>query len=1115
MTSLPRFSVNNPVLVNLFMWAIIIAGVFCAFTLVREMFPESDPNEVHVNVVYPGATPAEIEKGIVIKIEEAIKDIEDIEEIRTTIGEGACTIAAVLYNNVEDVDQAVTDVKAAIDTIPRDEFPEEAEEPMVAKFEPQLPVINVSFFGDLDEETLKRVGKQLRDDLLLVPGITDVVLGGIRKDEIIAEVRPEKLVEYGLSFMDVGDAIARANLDLPGGQIKTGSANVSVRTLGEEDQAEPIGEIIVRSDPSGKLIRLKEIAEVIDGFEDADVVSRFNAKPAVTVTVYKTQSQDAIDISKKVKALVAGKRRRPLERDWLASLKHRLGIRDEIEEVYARAYNDPFPQLGELKTSTNLARFIEGRLDLLKRNGLWGLIFVFGSLLLFLNWRVAFWVMCGLVLSVLGTLIALDLMGYTLNLMTMFGLIIVLGILVDDAIIVGEHVYTKIEHGVEPKLAAITGTEEVTWPVVCAVATTIVAFAPLMFMEGRIGDFMRVLPLVVLCALSVSLFEALTILPSHLAEWLRPSVVGAVSVRGAARADASGSSRRGEAVRAGASGSPDVTAVTRFRGWAERVRSAQAFFIRDILLRNYERLLRVCVVNRYVTVAALAAAVIVAVGTVLGGCVPFVFIQKMDSETVVASLKMPVGTPIEGTDRAIRPIEQATTNLPELDSLYTLLGTHYSTDGARAASSTHLGQAIIELKPIEERERTSEDIIRELRSKSRDLPGINALEFRSMQGGPRGAPVAVEINGDRLEDLVQIADRFKGRLRGYAGVYDIQDDFDAGRREIQIELLDSARALGLTTQSLATQVRAAFYGLEARQIQRDREDVKIMVRYPEDYRRRIYDVESMRIAAPDGSLVPFSEVACLKEGRGYATIKRKDQQRIVTVTADVDETVPGANASMINEDLAGQFHDLEREFPGVKMELGGQERERIKSFASLTQEFAAAILLIYVILAGLFRSYVQPIVVMCAIPFGLVGVVVGHYLMGYPLTIMSMIGLVALTGIVVNDSLILVSFINHRRSAGAPAFEAIIEGGRARLRAIILTSITTILGLAPLLTETSFQAKFLIPMGISIAAGLAFATVLTLVAVPSLYMISIDAKRALARLWAQILDREPALDAAA
>ncbi len=1079
MTSLPRFSIDNPVLVNLAMIAIVVGGVFSAFTLVREMFPESTPHEVRITTVYPGATPAEIEKGISVKLEEVIKDLEEIEEIRTVNGEGFSSIRAVLYSNVDDVDQVVTDVKAAIDTIPRDEFPEEAEEPQVGKFEPRLPVINVAFFGDLDDETTKRIGKRLRDDLLLLPGISDVVLSGTRRDEISVEIRPEKLVEYGLSFMEVGQAIRSANLDLPGGQVKTGGANVSVRTLGEKDQAEPIGEIIVRSDPSGKLIRLNEIAEVIDGFEDADIVSRFNAQPAAMVTVYKTADQDAIDISKKVRAFVAGKKRQELERDWFDKLKSNLPIRDQIQEIYEDAYNDPYPAIGQLKTATNLARFIEGRLDLLKRNGLWGLMLVFSSLLLFLNWRVALWVMVGLVVAILGTLVALNILGYSLNLISMFGLIVVLGLLVDDAIIVGEHVFTRVEGGMEPRLAAITGTEAVTWPVVCAIATTIVAFAPLMFIEGQIGDFMRVLPIVVLCALSVSVFEALSILPSHLAEGLKP--VSALERGGAA---------------------------TGLRRWVVRFRNFQTHVVKNVLLRSYERLLRAAVEYRYVTTAALLGVLILSLGLVAGGRVKIEFIQKMDSETLTAGLRMPVGTPIEQTGQAIQKVEQAVVALPELDSMYTLLGAQYGNQGAMSEQATHLGQCIIELKPIDQRQRNSEEILRELREKTRDMPGVNSLKFAGAVHGPGGATIQIEISGDRLSDLVDAAERIKAELRAYEGVFDIEDDFDAGRREIQIELLDSARALGLTTHSLATQVRAAFYGLEARQIQRDREDVKVMVRYPEESRRRIYDVESMWIAAPDGTLVPFAEVARIKEGRSYATIKRKDQKRTVTVTADVDEAA--GNARDISAGLADGFPALQREFPGLHLEFGGQQRERLKSFGSLRQNFATAILLIYVILAGLFRSYAQPIIVMCAIPFGAIGVIAGHYALGYPITILSLIGMVALSGIVVNDSLILVDFINRRRREGIPVFEAIIDGGRQRLRPILLTSITTILGLAPLLLETSFQARFLIPMGISIAAGLLFATVLTLIGVPSLYMIMEDAKLAASRARAFVLGHEPA-----
>ncbi len=1102
MTSLPRFAVNNAVLTNLLMWTMLVGGVYSGLTLVREMFPEPTPNAVLISTAYPGATPAEVEKGIAVKIEETIKDIEEIDEIKTTLGEGFSQINAILHNDVDDVDQVVTDIKAAIDTIPAEDFPEDAEETRVQKIEPNIPVINVAYYGDLDEETLKDTGRRLRDDLLAIPGITEVVLEGIRDDEISIEVKPEHLNAYSLSLTEIAEAVARANLDLPGGQIKTGGANVAVRTLGEHDQAIPIGEIIVRSDTSGRVIRLNEIADVVDGFEEADLEGRFNAKPTAMCSVLKTPRQDAIGISKKVQALVAGKMHQPLHRDFWAGLKYRLGVRDVVERVYETAWNDPYPPGGELKTSTNLARFIEGRLDLLTRNGTWGLIFVFLSLLMFLNWRVAFWVMFGLLLSILGTVIVMKVMGYSLNLISMFGLIVVLGLLVDDAIIVGEHIFTRVENGDEPRLAAIEGAEDVTWPVVCAIVTTIVAFAPLLFIEGQIGDFMGVLPVIVMCALTVSLFEALSILPSHLAEWLKPK-----------RPSASSSPR------------PSVPSSLSTR-WTDRFHAIQTYLLKGLLIGGYTRLVRKAVTYRYVTMATLVASLIVTGGLIAGGRLPIVYVQKVDSETVLANMKLPVGTPIDQTDRAIAVVERATLDLgDELDSMYTLMGVQFSPEGNSLASGSHLGQLIIELTSIEDRDRNSEEILRELRGKTRDIPGVNALQFSAMHGGPGGVAIQVEVSGPNLPDLVQAANRVKEKLRTYTGVFDIDDDFDAGRREVQVELLDSARALGFTTHSLATQVRGAFYGLEARKIQRDREDVRIMVRYPQASRTRVDDIESMWVAAPPSNtplsssapsslrpsvpsslpiLVPLREVARVKEGRAYAAIRRKDQQRTVTVTADVDQSQ--GNARSINADLAGFFPEIQQQYKGVTLEFGGQDREFAKSFGSLRRDFIIAAMLIYVILTALFKSYVQPLIVMTAIPFGIVGAAAGHLVMGYPVTIMSLIGLVALTGIVVNDSLILVTWINHRREETNPdgsrkvtVYEAVIEGGRARLRAILLTSITTVLGLAPLLLETSFQARFLIPMGISIAAGVAFATVLTLIAVPSLYMILEDAKSTLRR----------------
>ncbi len=1087
MTSLPRFSVNNPVLVNLFMLTIIGGGVFSGLTLVREFFPESRPNRVLITTVYPGAAPAEVEKGITLKIEEQIKDVDGVEETTSIISEGISTIVAEMRSGFDAIDQAVTDIKAAIDAIPREDFPEDALETRVAKLDPTLPVTTVSLYGDLDDRTLKELGERLRDDVLALPDVTDVFLSGTRKDEISVEVRPEKLAEYGLSFMQVAEAIAVSNLDLPGGQIRTARANVAVRTLGEEDRGEDLYDISIRSDPTGRTVRLRDVATVIDGFEDVDIIGRFQASPAVSVIVSKTADQDAIAIAEQVRAMVAGKKQEPLRRSRLDQLSGKLSGGDRIQEIYDQARTDPFPPGVKLKVHRELSRFIEQRLDLLKRNGVWGLALVFLSLLVFLHWRVALWVMMGLVLAIMGALICMKLTGMTLNLITMFGLIMILGLLVDDAIIVSEHVYTKIEQGTEPKRAAVLGTEEVTWPVVCAIVTTIIAFVPLAAIEGQLGDWLGVLPLIACVALSASLLEALTILPSHLAHGVRP----------VAREDHSTTARTGL-----------------LQVWLGRLRQAQQHYVQSRLRAFYERLLRTATSYRYVTMAVLTAVLLVAVGAYKGGHVPFIFIQRMDSETVFAKLKMSIGAPISATREAARVAEEAALSLPETQSLFTLIGMQVDEEGIISARQAHTAQLFLELTAAEDRERSSDEIVQELRRMTSDIPGVEEFKFTAAQGGPGGAELQLEISGERIEDLVAISALIRKKLASFDGVEDIVDNFDSGQPEVQIELLESARALGLTTKSLATQVRSAFYGFEARKVQRGREDVKIMVRYPAEYRRRIYDIESMRVATPTGCLVPFTEVARLKEGTGYATISRKNQRRTITVTADVDSEGTNTTAELVMAELSNDFPQLQREYPGIELTFGGQKLETKKSFESLERTFPIALGLIYVVLAGLFRSYVQPIIVMSVIPFGLIGVVAGHYVMGYPLTIMSMFGAVALTGIIVNDSMILVAFANRRIASGVPMFEAVIEAGRDRLRPILLTSATTVLGLAPLVLERSFQAKFLVPMGISVSAGLIFATVLTLLAVPALYMIVRDMKSALTRFLTWVLGRPKASESA-
>ncbi len=1066
MTSLPRFSVNNPVLINLLMMVILVGGSYSGLTLVRKMFPDSEPNRVMITTAYPGATPAEVEKGITLKIEEKIKDVDGVEDILSTITEGSSRILVKLESGFAAIDQAVNDIKAAIDTIPTEDFPEEALETRVSKFDPRFPVISVAVYGDLSDRELKKMGEELKDEILALPNVTDVSVTGLRLDEISVEVAPDKLVEYGLSFLDVAYAIRESNLDLPGGQVRTKGSTIAVRTLGERDNPEDMLDIVVRADASGRMIRVGDVARIIDGFEDVDVAGRFGGKPAVNAVVYRTGNQDTLTIASYVRALVAGKMGQPLARGFQQRLDTLIAGVDRAGDIYEQARRNPFPANVSLEVHTDLSLFVSGRLALLKRNGLWGFLLVALSLLMFLHWRIALWVLMGLVLAITGSLLAMKWLGQTLNLMTMFGLIVVLGLLVDDAIIVAEHVYTKLESGIAPKLAAITGAEEVAWPVVSAITTTIVAFIPLMFIEGQIGDWMGVLPVVVCVALIVSLFEALTILPSHLAHGLRSS--GApVPERGVAHHSRLSLSRLGSVVH-----------------------RMQSQIIHGRLITWYERLLRRAVRQRYVTMAALLAVLIAVIGAVLGGHVPFVFLQHMDSETIVVNVTMEVGAPMSETARATRVIEKIALEQPEIKTIYTLLGVHASDDGTVTPPQAHLGQIFLEIVDADSRTRTSDEIVQAMRDQSQDITGVRKLKYSSIQGGPSGAPIHLEISGHNVDELVTVAEDVERKLATYEGVSDIVDDFDAGRREMQIELFESARALGLTTESLATQVRAAFYGYEARKIQRQREDVKIMVRYPPEYRQRIYDIENMRIATPSGALVPLTEVARLTEGSGFASIKRKNQRRTVTVNADVNENI--TNTEQVIASLTPRLRDYMDKYPGMKLEFGGQKLETKKSFSSLKIGFLVALLLIYAILAALFKSYIEPAIVMSVIPFGLIGAVVGHYLMGYPLTILSTIGLVALTGIVVNDSMILVSFINRRVESGEDVFEAVIEGGKGRLRPILLTSITTVLGIAPLLLERSFQAKFLIPMGVSISAGLIFATVLTLVAIPSLYLIVCD-----------------------
>jgi len=1088
--SLPRFSVNNTVLVNMLMVLILCAGSIFAVTLVREMFPESRPDKLMIMALNPGEQPDELQKSVTIKIEENVRDVDGVEKVDSVVNEGVSSTILTLYNDVRDVDAVLQEVKNEVDSI---DGLDEVEQILINKFEPKLPVISVALFGDWGEVALKQAARNLRDDLLLLPGVSEVEINGIRADEIHVEVRQERLLKYDITFDELAQAIQQANLDVSGGDLKGDRATISVRTLGEEQRGVDLEEIVVRAQSDGRKVLLSDLAEIRDGFVDTDLESYFNGEPAVDCTVYKTRSQDAIQIADVVKAYVAGKMGQDFDYYGIEATKNDFWLvrpftytlanisafvtpkfvtmlgRPDPMVIYKESLNKPFQHNFKVALHTNLARFIEGRIDLMTRNGKSGLILVLISLNLFLNWRVAFWAAIGLPVSFLGTFIVMWAFGSTINLLTLFGLIIVLGIIVDDAIVIGENIYRHYEEGLPARQAAIVGAEEVMWPVTVAVLTTIAAFAPLLFIKGRIGDFMGQLPIVVLAALSVSLIEALVILPAHLAH-LPPL-------------------------------QPVNTQAKNTHAFARFIRFQEQIF-HDYIVATYERFIRFALQWRYVTLAVAVSSLSISFGLYHSGIVDQVFIQKMDSETLICALEMPIGTTSDQVEARLKVLSDAANQAPEVVNVQMFVARQYNISGDGAAGNndqSHLGQLVIELLESGERDsndmRSSEELLSELRALSKTLTGVNSITWEALSGGPSGKDVHIQLIGDNLEELADIAESIKDDLSGYEGVFDLDDDFDKGKREVQLRLLESARPTGIDTATLGLYVRSALYGRESKRVTRNREDVRIMVRYPKEFRKNVYNLETMWVPTKPVSgkrgWVPLGQVAELTDSTNYSTIHRSQQQRAISIYADVDDEI--TSTTEITEKIAkGYLEKIQPEHPNVRIEFLGTAEEMQKSFSGLWTALPVALILIYTLLAALFRSYFQPLVVMSAIPFAFQGAVIGHLLTNNPFTFLSWIGMVALTGIVVNDSLVLVDFINSRIRRGLEPFEATVVGTKLRLRAILLTTLTTVAGLTPLMFETSFQAKFLIPMAVTLTFGLVFATILTLIVVPTLNMIFFD-----------------------
>ncbi len=1010
MKGLAEFSVNNRVIVNLLTLLVIGAGTLAYFRMPREMFPEFSRQAVRIVTEYRGASPEEMEQLITAKIEEEVAQIDHLEELLSVSQEGRSEIL-VKFQPDTAMSQALSDVRGALDNVT--ELPDEAEKPRVGEVKSSFPVMTVSLAGDIDEATLRDLAKDLRDDLRRLPGVGAVRMLGIRERQMWVEVDPQRLDQYGLSLEDLRVAIASHNRNVPGGTLKTARGEIILRTLGEAEGVRDVERVILRTQATGYPLTVGDVARVRETFQDATTMGRFKGQPAINLVVVKERQGDAIDISARVRNLVE-------------ELRPRLP-----ETVTLGVYND-------------FSIFIRNRINTLRWSGVIGLLIVLATLWIFVRTRIALLTGLGIPFAMLGAILLMSLYGISINMISLFSLILVLGLLVDDAVIVTENVYRYVEDGMDPHQAAIRGTSEVTWPVVATVLTTVSAFIPLALLPGTMGVFLGPIPLVVSFALIASLFEVLLILPSHLSDLITS-------------------------------------------GYARKVRLKEQAWL-TWMRKTYGSILARALRWRYVTTVLLLCITIALIATAFHR-IPFVLFREFESPQFFINFETSTAAKIEDTLEVAKKAEQVVLRLPrsELKSLATNVGVTFL-DVHRAERGPNQAQLVVELE--DERQRTTEEVIAELREGLAKIPGITKIQFLKLQGGPVGPAIETRVVGEEMSVLRKISEILKSFLERTAGVRDVRDDYTEGKEELQITLRPEARVLGLDLGEIARQVQQGFLGVEASTIQRRDEDVPILIRFSEAARSSLETVANMKLTLASGQRVFLRDVAILDSAVGASKIRRDDQKRAITVLADVDNRK--TTVFQVTERLKKRFRDIEAQFPGYRVIVKGERQEFEESIASLPHISLIALFLIYFILGSLFKSFVQPLIVMAAIPFAVDGVVIGHLIMGEPLSFLSIMGLIALAGVVVNDSLILVDFINRSRSEGMPRDQAILTSGIARLRPILLTTVTTVGGLIPLAFFSTGQAKFLSPMAISVVWGLSFATVITLILIPCLYAILDD-----------------------
>lgn len=1023
---------THPVAANLLMFVLLVGGVSKVFQTKQEVFPEFSLDTVTVTVPYPGSSPSDVEQGIVLAIEEAVRGVDGVKRVTSNSGEGqgSVTVELLLDANRE---QVLADVKNEVDRIQT--FPEEAEEPIVALSRRRQRVVSLIIAGDQPLRSLHDVAERTRNRLLQDERLTQVEVESVPPLEISIEIPRETLDQYGLTLQEVSRQVSLASLELPGGELETRNGDILVRVADRKLAGHQLEDIVLRSTASGGEVRLGDIATIVDGYEDTDQASFFNGQRAVRLTAYRVGDETPIDVAAAV-------------RETAKQLKRELP-----PGVAVAVWNDD-------------SEILEQRIALLVKNAWQGLLLVVVILALFLDLRLAFWVSLGIPVSFLGSFLVLGAWDLSINMITLFAFIVTLGMVVDDAIVVGERTYAMMDEGKSRKEAAIEAAKEMLVPVTFAILTTVAAFSPLFFVPGTMGKIFRLIPAVVISVLALSLLESFLILPAHLAHGKtrripRKGLIGALS-------------------RAHAGFGQGLEMFTQ-----KIYRPVVTFLIRQ----------------RYATVGAGLALLILTLGQVASGRVPFNFFPQLEGELVTVQARLPYGTNIEKTEQIRTALESAAEQTIEelgghedVRGRFTHLGQSAPNRGPGPGGQdvgSHLVALEIQLVPTDEREFSAQDFAAAWEANTPALVGLESISFNASSGPGAGAAVAVQLSHPDTEILAEVSRSVDETLRTYPDLRNISNEYTNGKTRFDFHLLPRARALGLTGNELALQLRGAFFGAEAVRDQRDRNEIKFMARLPEDERRSEYDLERFMIRTPGGGSVPLHYVAGYERNVSPTAIRREDGRRVVTVEAELAVGVESPR-EVIGDLQENVFPDLRERYPGLDIEMVGAQREQAETFQSLGLNFVLALFVIFALLAIPFRSYAQPLIIMAVIPFGFVGAVWGHALMGYGLSIMSGFGIVALSGVVVNDSLVLVDATNRERRRGKSSFEAIVDGGVMRLRPILLTSLTTFFGLVPMISETSIQAQFLIPMAISLGFGVLFVTFVVLLLVPALYLIVED-----------------------